>query len=156
MLFYFSPETLDRARYQRDGFYGLVCEHDVETGALIELETVDTPPQGIRGNEFLGRNSVQYFGEWLYTLNWGHVSVAIMLVDKGTGQIKSISHASARGDWLSYFTVSRDGSFLLVERCDNDSIAAFSIKDTTGELTSTSSQLAVPNRSASSSLTPRI
>jgi len=122
-----------------------VFDKDTETGALTELETVDTLPDEFEGQNLCADVEVHPAGEWLYASNRGHDSITVMSVNGHTGRLEPVSHSSTRGEWPRHFAISPDGSHLIAENRDSNSVVPFSIEGTTGELTPTGQKVSIPD-----------
>ena len=71
--------------------------YDGSTGALEELHTVSTLPDGFDGTNYPADVHVSPSGRFLYGSNRGHHSIAVFAIDQGSGTLTPLGHESVRG-----------------------------------------------------------
>ena len=118
---------------------------DPQTGALDEIETTSTLPEGFDGDNYCADVHVHPSGRWVYGSNRGHDSVAIFAVDGETGRIRALGHEPTGGNWPRDFAVDPDGSYLYAENQRSDSIVPFAIDNRSGHLTHLDVEVSLPN-----------
>jgi 6-phosphogluconolactonase len=118
--------------------------YDAAHGALRELQTISTLPEGFGGRNTCADVHVSASGEYLYGSNRGHDSIAIFGIDAATGTLTAIGHESTRGKTPRNFGLDPSGSFLLAANQDSNNIVAFQVDQDTGQLAPTGHQTQVP------------
>lgn len=108
-------------------------KHDAATGALTEIQTVPTIPEG---DSRQGVSTAEIFchptGKWLYVSNRGHDTIAVFAIG-ADGKLTLVEHekvpAVPRG-----FGISPDGKWLICGGQKADQIAVFKIDAESGKL----------------------
>jgi len=121
-----------------------VFAYDASKGALTELQTVPTLPEGWQGTNHCADVHVHPSGRFLYGSNRGHDSIVVYAIDPATGGLSLRGHASTRGKNPRNFAIDPGGSFLLAANQDSDRIVAFRIDRQTGLLSPAGHELNVP------------
>lgn len=114
-----------------------VYAYDDARGALRELQSVSTLPEGFSGESHTAEVRVAPSGKLVYGSNRGHDSIAIFAVDETTGKLASVGHEPSQGRIPRNFTIDPSGSLMLVANQDTDTIVAFRIDPGTGRLSAT-------------------
>ncbi|MCA9052326.1 MAG: lactonase family protein [Planctomycetaceae bacterium] len=118
--------------------------HDAGTGALTELQTVSSLPNGdVPGNSTADIH-VHPNGRFLYGSNRGHNSIAVFAIDPETGMLTHVQHQSTLGEIPRNFGIDPTGRILLAENQQSGTIYSFRIDPETGELTETGHKIEVP------------
>ena len=101
--------------------------YDAPSGRLLDPESISTVP-----SEYLGDNGpahvvVSPSGRFVYGSNRGHDSIVIYAVDPTTGRLRLVGHETAGGliKFPRSFTLSPDGTRLLVANENSDSLLVF-------------------------------
>ena len=118
--------------------------YDAEQGALAEMQTLSTLPEGFQGSSTCAEVQITPTGDLLYGSNRGHNSLVIYAVDPTQGTLRLLGHASTRGSIPRNFTVDPTGSWVLVANQDSDNLAVFRIDHSTGGLIPTGDPVAAP------------
>jgi len=118
--------------------------YDKSKGALTELQTLSTLPEGYRNSSYCADVHVHPSGKFLYGSNRGHNSIVIYSIDDSTGRLTLIGHESTRGNWPRNFGIDPTGQFLLVGNQNSNSIATFKIDEQTGKLSPHGDLLEIP------------
>lgn len=113
-----------------------VFKFDKKRGALEELQTVTTLPEGFSKNS-TAEIEVHPSGKFVYVSNRGHDSIAGYSIDQKTGKVTFIEHQPTQGKTPRNFAIDPKGEFLLAENQGSDSIVVFRIDGKTGRLTPT-------------------
>lgn len=108
--------------------------YDKATGALDELQTLPTLPDGFTGKSSCAEVQITPDGRFLYGSNRGHNSLVIYAVDPQTGRLTLVGHESTRGEIPRNFEVNSDGKFLIAANQDTDNLVPFRIDPATGKL----------------------
>ena len=118
--------------------------YDKSKGALTELQTLSTLPEGYKQTSYCADVHVHPSGKFLYGSNRGHNSIVIFSIDERTGKLTLIGHESTRGNWPRNFGIDPTGQFLLVGNQNSNSIATFKIDGQTGKLSPYGNLLEIP------------
>ena len=123
----------------------VIYSYNVETGALHELQTVSTLPQGFKGNSTAAEIAVDPAGKFLFASNRGDDSVTVFAINSSTGTLALVETFPSGGKTPRNFAIDPTGAWLLVANQDSDNVVVFSIDHKTGHLTSTGEALTVPS-----------
>jgi 6-phosphogluconolactonase len=115
-------------------------------GALTEIETLSTLPEGVAVAPKLSTAEVQVHpsGKFLYGSNRGHNSIAIFAIEKKTGLLRTVGHQSSGGKTPRNFGIDPTGHFLLAANQDSGTIVVFRINLQSGRLEPTGQTVEVP------------
>jgi 6-phosphogluconolactonase len=108
--------------------------YDAQRGALSELQTVSTLPEGFAGNNSTAEVQVHRSGKFLYGSNRGHDSLAVFAIDAGKGTLSFVEHQPTRGKTPRNFGLDPTGAWLLAANQGSDTIVVFGIDQATGRL----------------------
>ena len=92
-------------------------------------------PAGFSGKNTAAEIAIHPSGQFLYTSNRGDDSIAEFSIDKSTGRLTLIGHASTLGKAPRNFAIDPSGTQLLVANQDTGNIVEYSIDAATGKLT---------------------
>ena len=110
---------------------------DPATGALKEIQTVPTVPDGTPP---AGVSTAEIFchptGKWLYVSNRGHDTIAVHAI-AGDGKLTRIENAPAGVKVPRGFGIDPSGRWLIAGGQDDNRIAVHKIDPATGKLTAT-------------------
>ncbi len=110
---------------------------DAETGAMKELQTLSTLPEGTPTK---GVSTAEIFchpsGKWLYVSNRGHDTIATYAI-ADDGQLTWIEAAPAQVKVPRGFAIDPTGQWLIAAGQDDHKIAVLKIDPATGKLTPT-------------------
>lgn len=121
-------------------------QYDAEKGALTELHTLSTLPDGFPGeNNSTAEIQVHPSGKFLYVSNRGHDSIAIFRIAPETGRLAPVGHESTQGKTPRNFGIDPTGKFLLAANQQSDTVVVFRIDPKTGKLTPTGHSVEVPS-----------
>lgn len=118
--------------------------YDVEKGAMAELQSVSTLPDGFDGRNHPADIHVHPSGKYVYGSNRGHDSIAIFAVNEETGELADAGFVPSGGSCPRGFTLGPEGKYALVANQNSDNIVVFSVDGETGTLTPTGEPLEVP------------
>jgi len=119
---------------------------DKATGALGEIETVDSIPGDYVGRRWGAEIAVHPSGKFLYASNRAdHESIALFTIDASTGKLTFVAHSHEGIKHPRHFAIDPSGLWLLCANHDTDNVNIFSIDVSTGRLTPTGRQIAVPS-----------
>lgn len=120
----------------------LAC--DRTTGGFRELQIVPTLPEGFRGVSTCADIQVSPSGRFVYASNRGHDSIAVFRVDRRTGHLTHVDHASTQGSTPRSFCIDPAGRFLIAANQDSDALVTFRINAHSGRLRPTGHAAHVP------------
>jgi 6-phosphogluconolactonase len=108
--------------------------YDNSKGALKEVQTVSTLPEGFQGNNSCADVHVHPSGRFLYGSNRGHDSIVAFTIDERTGNLSYLAHESTQGKTPRNFALDPTGAFLLAANQNSDTVTTFRIDQKTGKL----------------------
>ena len=104
------------------------------SGALTEIKTVTTLPNGFRGSNTCAEVRAHPSGKFLYGSNRGHDSIVVYRIDRGQGTPTFVEHETADIKTPRNFNIDPTGRFCLVANQGKDSVVVFRIDQQTGAL----------------------
>ncbi len=108
--------------------------YDAQRGALKELQTLSTLPEGFAGKSTCAEVQVHPSGNFVYGSNRGHDSLAVFGFDPASGKLTCREHQSTQGKNPRHFALDPTTQWLLAENQDSDSIVVFRVDPKTGRL----------------------
>jgi 6-phosphogluconolactonase len=120
---------------------------EASTGAMptmSELQTITTLPGKATSADSCADIHVHPNGNFLYGSNRGHDSIAIFQINKTTGILTALGHASTKGHIPRNFAIDPTGNFLLAANQESNNVVVFKIDTKTGALTATGEEITVP------------
>ncbi|MEZ4699197.1 MAG: lactonase family protein [Rhodothermales bacterium] len=108
--------------------------YDRATGALRELHTVSTLPEGFTGSNSCADIHVAPSGRFVYGSNRGHNSIAAFAFNAANGQLTAVGHASTEGETPRNFCIAPGGTHLLAANQNTDTIISYTIDRRSGML----------------------
>ncbi len=141
--FTFHPEGPYFYLAQEMGSKVSAYKRDPSTGALTEMQTLSTLPEGFEGRNSVADIHTDPKGKYLYVSNRGHNSLAIYSIAED-GQLELLAHESVQGDHPRNFMVDPKGEFVLVANKNSDNIVKFSLDPASGLLKHDGFSLSVP------------
>lgn len=117
---------------------------DGERGALEEIGTVSTLPEGWAGTNYCADVHVARDGRFVYGSNRGHDSIAVFAVDGATGMVTPVGYEPTLGEWPRNFRLSPDGRWLLAANQNTDNLVVFRVDPDGGALERVGRELQVP------------
>ncbi len=116
---------------------------DPVKGALKELQSLSTLPEGFSGKSFTAEVDVHPSGRFLYGSNRGDDSIVSYVIDPAGGKLKFIERTATGGKTPRNFAIDPTGNFLLAANQGSDSVVVFRIDTKTGRLTPTGTKIEV-------------
>lgn len=118
---------------------------DPERGALTEIQTLTTLPDGQSAQEGFSTADVQVHpsGRFLYGSNRGHDSITVFAIDQKTGRLTFVQNESTQGSTPRGFGIDPTGRYLFAANQRSDSVVVFRIDAKTGRLSATGQTLPV-------------
>ncbi|WP_434425480.1 beta-propeller fold lactonase family protein [Nannocystis pusilla] len=106
-------------------------------GALAEIETVSSLPQGFNGDNTGAEIQLDPAGKFLYASNRGHDSVVVHAVDPASGKLTIVEHEPTQGSTPRGFHLDESGAHLFVANQNSGNVVGFAVDAVTGSLTPT-------------------
>ena len=114
---------------------------DPASGALTEKGSVPTRPAGVTGGS-TAEIAVHRNGRFVYGSNRGHDSIAVFSVG-ADGALTLVEHEATRGEMPRNFALDPTGRWLIAGNQRSNTLAVFSIDQTTGALSPVGSLVSV-------------
>jgi 6-phosphogluconolactonase len=118
--------------------------YDPTAGALSEIQTVTTLPDGFAGENYPSEVLVHGSGKFLYGSNRGHDSIAVYTINAETGALTPAGHAPTGGKWPRNFGMDPSGTWMIVGNQNSDNLLVFQIDPERGTLKPTGQALEAP------------
>ena len=119
--------------------------YDAAVGALQEIHTLSTLPEGYSGNNSTADVHLNPSGTFLYGSNRGHDSIAVFAVDAATGRMTAQGQVSTQGRTPRNFGIDPTGTFLLAANQATDTIVSYRLNPHTGMPEPTGAVAQVPS-----------
>ncbi|QDU79505.1 6-phosphogluconolactonase [Polystyrenella longa] len=110
-----------------------VFERDQTTGALTQIQTISTLPEGYTEKSFCADIEITLDGKYIYASNRGHDSLAMYSVDQATGKLTSLGQIPTEA-WPREFGLDPQGKFVYSAGQNSHKLAAYRIDPETGIL----------------------
>jgi 6-phosphogluconolactonase len=117
--------------------------YDAAVGALAEIQTVPTLPEGFTAFSKTAEVRIHPSGKFLYGSNRGHESIAVYAVDPETGMLTFVEREPVGGKHPRNFNLDPSGRFLLAANMESDNVVVFRIDQTTGALEKAGPEIAL-------------
>lgn len=121
-----------------------VLKIDPSTGALTQIQHISTVPEDYEGENFPADIHISPNGQFLYTSNRGHNSLAIYKIDEATGKLMPVGYQQVKGKWPRNFRIGQRGTFVWAANLNSDNVVLFKRDKATGKLSYTGTQVKVP------------
>lgn len=108
--------------------------YEPASGALTEIQTITTLPDGFAGRSSCAEVRVHPSGRFLYGSNRGHDSIAVYRIDPAKGTLTFVEHERADIKTPRNFNIDPTGKFCLVANQGGNSVVVFRIDQKTGAL----------------------
>jgi 6-phosphogluconolactonase len=115
--------------------------YDSIVGALKEIQTITTLPDGFSGSNTCAEVRVHPGGKFVYGSNRGHDSIVVYRVDLVDGTLTYVEHETANIKTPRNFNIEPKGKFCLVANQDGDSVVVFRINNESGALEPTGNKV---------------
>jgi 6-phosphogluconolactonase len=119
--------------------------YDAGRGALTEVQTVPTLPDGFAGNNSTAEIVVHPSGKFVYGSNRGHDSIAAFSIDGQSGRLTPAGHEPTGGKTPRNFNIDPTGTWLLAANQNSATVVVFKIDPATGKLTPTGTVANIPS-----------
>jgi 6-phosphogluconolactonase len=117
--------------------------YEPASGALTEIQTITTLPNGFDGSNSCAEVRVHPSGKFLYGSNRGHDSIVVYRVDPAKGILTFVEHERADIKTPRNFNIDPMGRFCLVANQGGDSVVVFRIDRETGALEPTGHKVSI-------------
>jgi len=111
--------------------------YDAARGAVKELQTVSTLPEGFAGKSTAAEIQLDREGKFVYASNRGDDSIGVFAIDANTGTLSPTQHISTEGKTPRAFALDPTGQFLFAANQNSANIAILRVNPTTGGLAPT-------------------
>jgi len=118
---------------------------DAARGALREIQTVSTLPEGFSGQNTGAEVAVHPSGKYVYASNRGDDSIAVFGWNARSGRLAFIERISTGGKTPRQFEIDPTGRYLLAANQNSNNVVVFRIDAATGRLQPTGSQVTSDN-----------
>jgi 6-phosphogluconolactonase len=113
-----------------------VLTYDASTGALEEVQSVSTLPEGAQNDRWsTAELALSPSGTAVYVSNRGHDSIAVFAIDPASGRVTPRGHVQTGGRTPRSFGIDPSGQRLYAANQDSDTIVHFALDPQTGALT---------------------
>lgn len=110
---------------------------DGHTGALSPIQVLPSLPATFTGNSRASEIEIDRSGRFLYASNRGYDSVAVFVIDQGTGLLSPVEFMPTDGKTPRFFTLTPNQRFLFALNEDSDTIISMAKDAKTGALSKT-------------------
>jgi 6-phosphogluconolactonase len=117
--------------------------YEPASGALTEIQTITTLPNGFDGSNSCAEVRVHPSGKFVYGSNRGHDSIVVYRVDPARGTLTFVEHERADIKTPRNFNIDPTGRFCLVANQGGDSVVVFRIDQKTGALEPTGHKVSI-------------
>jgi len=112
----------------------VALEYSAEDARFTQLQYISALPAGYSGVSSGAAIHVSPDGNFLYTSNRGHNSIAAFKIDKFSGKLEFVSHTPTMGDFPRDFAIDPTGKFMIVANQNSSNAATYAINKESGEL----------------------
>jgi 6-phosphogluconolactonase len=117
---------------------------DAAKGALTEVQTLGTLPEGYKEPNTTAEVVVHPSGKFVYGSNRGHDSIVAYAADPTTGKLTLVGHVTENIKTPRNINVDPTGRWLIAANQDSDSLVVFKIDPKSGALTQTGEPVSAP------------
>lgn len=110
---------------------------DAKTGALTAQQVLPSLPATFTGNSRASEIEIDRSGRFLYASNRGYDSVAVFVIDQGTGLLSPVEFMPTDGKTPRFFTLTPNERFLFALNEDSDTIISMAVDGKKGSLSKT-------------------
>ena len=112
-------------------------DYNAESSALRLLGTTSTRPEGFVGHNSGAQIVVHPSGQFVYSSNRGHNSIAVFSIDQESGRPRLLELVSTQGETPRNFNIDPSGQFLVVANANSNTLVSFRIDQHSGQLSPT-------------------
>lgn len=118
---------------------------NASNGALTEIHTISTFPEGYTGATSSAEIAVTPNGKFLYGSNRGNNSVAAFSIDQATGRLTLVEIESASLNSPGHIAIDPTGAFMVAANRNGNSVSLHRINQDTGALDLSGPVILVPS-----------
>jgi 6-phosphogluconolactonase len=122
-----------------------VFSYAADNGALKEVQTISTLPEGFSGHNDCAEVAVHPSGKFVYGSNRGDDSIAVFACNPGDGKLTFIERVPTGGKTPRQFEIDPTGRYLLAGNQNSDTVVVFRIDAASGRLQATGTQVQTDN-----------
>ncbi len=122
----------------------VLLAYDEQTGQLTEKQYIKTIPDSFIETNDASAIQLSSDGRFVYTGNRGHNSIAVFKVNEENLELSFVEHVSSNGEWPRDFVLDPSEAYLVVSNQHTGNIVLFRRDIETGKLTTTGSEIDVP------------
>ena len=141
----FHPDGLWAFVINEMGSSITVSAWDAKNGALREVQTISTLPEGYTGRSTCAEVAVHPSGNFVYGSNRGDDSIVVFACNPETGKLTFLQRVPTGGKTPRQFEIDPTGRYLLAANQDSNSVILFSIDSPGGKLKPAGSQVQTDN-----------
>lgn len=120
-----------------------VLHFDPGSGAVKEVQTINTLPEGFDGGNSTAEVVVHPNGKFVYGTNRGHESTVVFAINQKDGTLKVVQHEPTQGKHPRAMNVDPTGQIYIVCNTNSDNLVSFFIDAKTGKLKPTGHQIKI-------------
>jgi 6-phosphogluconolactonase len=110
-------------------------DYDAASGAVKEVQTISTLPDGFSGKSTAAEVQVDRADRFVYASNRGDDSIGVFAVDTATGALSPVQFISTQGKTPRSFALDPTGGYLFAANQNSASIVIFRVNPASGKLT---------------------
>lgn len=129
--------------------------YDTKAGSLTERQTVSTLPPSFSGSNSGAEIVVHPSGQFVYSSNRGHNSIAHFRIDPAQGTLTFVEAHDTGGRTPRNFAIDPTGRLLFAANQNSATVRIFTVDPTTGQLTPSGAPVEVPSPVCVRFLPPR-
>jgi 6-phosphogluconolactonase len=118
---------------------------DAERGALEDVQSVSTLPEGFKGKTTAAEIAIDAAGARVYASNRGHDSLALLAVDPVLFTLTTMEFPSVMGRTPRHFALDPEGRNVVVACQDSGLLLVFRVHPVTGQIQPRTHTAKVPN-----------
>jgi 6-phosphogluconolactonase len=122
-----------------------VFSYNAVSGALDEVQTISTLPEGFSGQSTCAEVAVHPSGKFVYGSNRGDDSIAVFGCDPESGRLTFVQRVSTGGKTPRQFEIDPTGRYLLAANQNSNTVVVFRIDAASGRLQPTGIQVQSDN-----------
>ncbi|MBP1931077.1 lactonase family protein [Ammoniphilus resinae] len=123
----------------------IALHYKAEDGKFVPFQILSAIPDDFQENNQASAIHMSKDGQFLYTANRGHNSIAVFRVHPETGELQWLEHVSTEGDWPRDFALDPSEKFIVASNQNSNNLVLFARDSETGKLTRLHSDVSVPD-----------
>jgi len=123
----------------------VTLNYHAEDGSFSTIQTLSAIPEDFKENNQASAIHMTKDGQFLYTANRGHNSIAVFRVDPENGKLTWIEHVPTGGDWPRDFALDPSEKFIIASNQNSSNLVLFARNAETGKLTRIRMDVTVPD-----------